>query len=205
MASHFFFKDEEQKGSVPANSTPTSSCNTENPTKNIESVYFDDRQNTLWQNKVYVQALSFAKEHRLFNILDFGCGSAYKLVLYSCPPDFEFVGQDIEPTLSWLKEKYPMYTWQQSFSMPPLEIHLILCVDVLQYFYEPERVLKFFQDKYPNTYLVLSAPLKKDRIRPPNAMEWNYFEFKSMVTAYFCLLKHEIYLDHLPGEWVIWA
>lgn len=58
-----------------------------------------------WQKEVYEYALNVAEKKHLKTVLDYGCGSSFKLVKYF--KNYEFLGVEVDPTLTWLKKNYP--------------------------------------------------------------------------------------------------
>jgi len=110
-----------------------------------------------FQDEVYEAArkLCVAKEYE--TILDIGCGSAFKLIKYF--RDKKFVGLELEPNLSYIREKYPMYDFRESdFSNPPTEsFDLVICSDVIEHLLEPDDLVDFI-NKINFKHLVLSTP-----------------------------------------------
>ena len=71
-----------------------------------------------FQDEVYEAARKLCIEKGYKTILDIGCGSAFKLIKYF--RDKKFVGLDLEPNLSHIKDKYPLYDFRMSdFQKPP--------------------------------------------------------------------------------------
>ena len=63
-----------------------------------------------FQDEVYAAARKLCVENNYKTVLDIGCGSAFKLIKYF--RDKKFVGLDLEPNLSHIKDKYPLYDFK---------------------------------------------------------------------------------------------
>ena len=154
-----------------------------------------------FQDEVYASARKICSEKQYKTVLDIGCGSAYKLVKYF--RDKKFVGLDLEPNLSFIREKYPLYDFRESdFSRPPQEsFDLIICSDVIEHLLEPDDLLKFIS-QINFKHLVISTPernaiqsLQKsfgwdvsDNGPPHNLMhvrEWSFQELNEYLSKWF--------------------
>jgi SAM-dependent methyltransferase len=154
-----------------------------------------------FQDEVYQAARKLCVENGHKTVLDIGCGSAYKLVKYF--RDKKFVGLELEPNLSFIREKYPLYDFRESnFNDPPKEdFDLVICSDVVEHVLDPDELLRFIE-KICFKRLVLSTPdrdviqilqrsfgwdVKKDG-PPHNVMhvrEWSFEEFNHYVSQFF--------------------
>jgi 2-polyprenyl-3-methyl-5-hydroxy-6-metoxy-1,4-benzoquinol methylase len=158
--------------------------------------HYDDTEATdEYQNEVYVVARSLANSGR---ILDVGTGSGFKLLKYFS--DFETLGLDIEPTLSWLKENHANREWSLcDLAVPPQgKFSVVVCSDVIEHIPNPDMMMSFLS-KIDFDYLVMSTPERdnlcgKDELGPPlntaHYREWNLSEFAEYVGQYFEIKSH---------------
>jgi hypothetical protein len=161
--------------------------------------YDDTAKKDEWQKEVYEYALKFAEEKHLKTVLDYGCGSAYKLLKYF--KNYEIVGVDVEPTLSWLKKNYPETIW---FSPDELiknkkKFDLIICADCIEHISDPDQLINSLK-KLDSNVIVLSTPdrdlinNKYNQIGPPlnscHCREWNFEEFKNYIGKNFRIIDH---------------
>ena len=144
--------------------------------------HWDDREETdKWQNFVYEQALTMSKEHNLSSILDVGCGSGFKLIKFFDNDNYTTTGIEVEPCLSFLKEKYPNKVWLQGDWKQPVKDHdLLICSDVIEHIVDPDEVLEFVRG-CDSSVVVMSTPVR-DNMGPPtnecHAREWSLEEFQ---------------------------
>ena len=92
--------------------------------------HFDDRgSKDECQNEVYELAYKIANANFYQSIGDIGCGSGFKLIKYFS--DFATIGFEIEPTLAFLKEKYPNRRWMHGnfFMFFDQTFDLLICAD----------------------------------------------------------------------------
>ena len=160
------------------------------------------------QREVYERAKQLFVDKDFFSVTDIGCGSAYKLMKYFS--DFQTCGYEIEPTLSFLKTKYPERKWVYSdLSIDPEEIKvdLLICSDVIEHLVDPDRLLNRFDFKY----LVISTPDRdklltvqsnpRSQIGPPinpaHVREWSFSELRDYISQYFDIVEH----DHSTNEY----
>jgi 2-polyprenyl-3-methyl-5-hydroxy-6-metoxy-1,4-benzoquinol methylase len=154
-----------------------------------------------FQDEVYYAANSLFREKGYETLLDIGCGSAYKLLKYF--NDKKFVGLDLEPNLSYIREKYPLCDFRESdFKNPPKEkFDVILCSDVIEHLLDPDELLNFISN-IEFKHLVLSTPERGviQKLQrsfgwdvltngpPHNKMhirEWSFGELKSYLSEWF--------------------
>ena len=166
---------------------------------------FDDTGNKdEWQREVYEAALKTMQEQNFRSVVDVGCGSAYKLVYMF--GNYETTGIEVEPTYSWLKQKYPERKWLLFDDADPstLQADLIICADVIEHMANPDDLMEFLESIQFRT-LIISTPERdavagKNDYGPPrntsHYREWNAQEFKHYVREYFTVERQWI----LPGK-----
>lgn len=174
--------------------------------------HHDDRLLTdTYQDEVYQAAHNLMKDHTLSDIADIGCGSGYKLMKYfaSC----NTTGYEIDPTLTYLKQKYPNRVWQESSlnSYPQNQIvDLIICADVIEHLLKPDELLNFI-NRFSFKFLVISTPDRDNLLEvqhsyqsqtgPPvnlaHVREWSFAEFRTYISQYFDVIEH----FHTQKEW----
>jgi len=186
-----------------------------NYTSRYECIHYDDTNNTdEFQNDVYNYALNIVEMNNLITIADVGCGSGYKLIKYfGDKTKYRTIGLEIEPTLSFLRNKYPNYQWESSdLYKPPVidTIDMIICSDVIEHLSNPDILLNWLSS-INFKYLVISTPdregqsdimkeisflddAESNRIGPPSnpahMREWSINEYKMYLQQYFNVIYH---------------
>ena len=165
---------------------------------------YDDRtERDHWQKAVYLNARRIAALNGFSRVADFGCGSGYKLMKFLSK--YETVGFEIEPALSFLKERYPTRTWLDGSSIEDVDLDsdLVICSDVLEHLDDPSRLLMKFASSSGKIF-VLSTPALEllsekgasRRNGPPvnksHLLEWSTVEFSNFVLSEMSILSHSI-------------
>jgi len=160
---------------------------------------FDDTSNEdEWQKEVYEYASQLLTNTQGETVIDLGCGSAYKLLKHF--NGIFTLGVEIEPTLSWLKKKYPHRSWISWNNIPKTSVDLVICSDVIEHIKDPSEFLKEIA-KIDFKYLILSTPERNSKrgqldFGPPENVfhyrEWSKKEFRSFVSKYFEVKEHFI-------------
>jgi SAM-dependent methyltransferase len=128
-----------------------------------------------FQDEVYQRARQILDEHKYKKVLDIGCGSSFKLIKYF--RDRPFVGLDLEPNLSWLRETYPYFDYRLSdYDNPPQdEFDLVICSDVIEHVLEPDLMIDFINN-INFKRLVISTPERDIIQQVQREMNWNVKE-----------------------------
>lgn len=166
-----------------------------------EVVYFDDTSNEdEWQKEVYTYARSLAVKNSYKNIVDFGCGSGYKLIHNF--NDYNTIGIDLEPTVEFLNKKYPDKTWVTTQTPLP-GIDIFIAADVIEHMEDPDELINYIKQCSPKE-IILSTPDRNlthmnwgDNIMgPPNnphhIREWTFKEFNDYIGLNFEIVYHII-------------
>lgn len=174
----------------------------------LENAHFNDVKLTdEFQKEVYLAALLLMRElvpqtqdgsGRKGLVADIGAGSGYKLMHYIAP-EFDTIGFDTEPAISFLRDKYPDAEWVDSGepeeSLPSWKsgerkLDMCICSDVIEHIRDPDDLLKFLLSLKCSVY-VISTPkrdaLKKADSGPPinghHVREWTFHEFQLYLTS----------------------
>jgi 2-polyprenyl-3-methyl-5-hydroxy-6-metoxy-1,4-benzoquinol methylase len=161
--------------------------------------YFDDTANTdLWQLEVYTKAKEYVEKEKLNSIVDFGCGSAYKLIKYF--KEYEITGIDVSPTYEFLQEKYPDGNWLKfgDFDLNTLSADIVICSDVIEHVLDPEELLNNIKKIKNVKYIFISTPDRNltptERFGPPfnpsHIREWTFEELEDYISTHFDIVEH---------------
>lgn len=148
-----------------------------------------------YQKEVYELARAEFDRRGFETVLDIGCGGAYKLLKYF--GDQKTAGIEVEPTLSWLKAKYPDRLWRapQCVALP---YDMVICSDVIEHVEDPDALLEQIKAVRPKL-VVISTPdrtlLNGPPLGPPknihHRMEFTAKEFCDYIGRHFKILLHE--------------
>ncbi len=168
--------------------------------------YDDTDKRDEWQNSVYLNAVQIAKLNGLESVVDFGCGSAFKLLKYF--KDFRRTGVDIGATLDFLKTTYPEERWVDGTIIHPMlfDADMVICSDVIEHLMEPDLLLSALAKSRAKVF-VLSTPAleilsdrgESRRLGPPvnrgHVVEWTTWEFAKLVNEHLHIKAH--FVSHL--------
>jgi len=191
---------------IVSDGTPSSYFLAKGYRSRVEIEHWDDTASTdEYQDQVYSFAHRIAKERGYRRIVDFGCGSGYKLMKYF--RDFDTTGLELEPTLSFLKQTYPDRHWTPGGFEPRFfdGADLVICSDVIEHIPEPDILLKALQASSARC-VVLSTPsleifadwggTASTRYGPPaiptHYREWTTFEFGQFVAQFLPVTEHHV-------------
>lgn len=158
---------------------------------------FDDTPFTdEWQDAVYVLAAEIAQREGYKTVLDFGCGSGFKLLKHF--GNYRTRGVDVnKATLEWLQKTYPLNMWDTPEHASHLHApDLLICADVIEHVVDPNTLMKQLVSLRPKC-LVLSTPLRRNGdlgppANPHHAMEWSGEEFLSFVKQFVDVSNYKI-------------
>lgn len=161
--------------------------------------YFDDTSNTdKWQLEVYTKAKEYAEKDNYNFIIDYGCGSAFKLMKYFESNDT--IGIDVSPTYEFLKEKYPTRNWLNfgDFDMNSLSADIVICSDVIEHVLNPDDLLNNIKKIKNVKYIFISTPdrnlVPTEKYGPPfnptHIREWSFEELEEYVGSHFNIIEH---------------
>lgn len=164
---------------------------------NTRVEYFDDTPfKDEWQDEVYSAARVLADEHGCKTVIDYGCGSAFKLLKHFS--DFRTLGIDLLRTVRWLEEKYPARQWTEL--QQPLPCDLLIAADVIEHLPDPDCLLDFISAcrpkiaviSTPNRDLSTDPRCQSGPTGPHHAREWNFEEFALYIGSRFPIHQHYI-------------
>ncbi len=158
-----------------------------------------------YQDEVYRFAWRVARERQYRKIIDFGCGSAYKLMKYFA--DFDFTGYELEPTLSFLRRTYPDRDWNSS-AMVAADFDgadMVICSDVIEHLPQPDLLLSALSQSSARTVILSTPSLEifadwggtaSTRYGPPaiptHYREWTTLEFGRFVNQFLPVTEHHV-------------
>lgn len=168
--------------------------------------HWDDTGSTdEYQNDVYKFALRTAIERGYSKIVDFGCGSGFKLMKYF--RDFDTTGYELDPALSFLKQNYPERMWREGgFEAHYFDdVDMVICSDVIEHLPQPDILLKALRDSSAKSVILSTPSLEiladwggtaSTRYGPPaipmHFREWTTFEFGKFVSEYLPVTEHHV-------------
>jgi SAM-dependent methyltransferase len=157
---------------------------------------FDDTAFTdEFQREVYEYGRQVALLHNLSTVLDLGCGSGFKLITNFL--EFDTAGIDLEPTVAFLRKRWPGRKWDTSADrVSPSD--LVICADVIEHVANPDDLLDTIIRKQPKR-VIISTP-ERDTLclgthdGPPKNLhhvrEWNFSEFHAYIGSRFHIKQH---------------
>lgn len=154
---------------------------------------------TTYHPHVYPFAKHLAQMFDCEYVIDFGCGTASKLVTLS--PPFKIIGIDIGENIRFCQKSYPTHSWIEcnleepehlAFPEELLKKAILVCADVIEHLRNPLPLLqklKNFLDYSP--VCILTTP-ERDLVRgandlghpanPHHVREWNMSELHNLLS-----------------------
>lgn len=165
--------------------------------------YFNDINNKdEWQNEVYAYAENILNKYSLNSIIDYGCGSGFKLIKYF--KNYDYLGLDLENTIKLINKKNFISIENLDFNIFYKKYDITICADVIEHVKDPDIILnniKIINSKFiifstpdrsilydENNPLFLGPPKNITHIR-----EWTFEEFeKYILNNNFDIIDHFI-------------
>lgn len=172
----------------------------------LNNSFFDDTPyKDEYQNEVYSEAKRLTVQMEYKTILDIGTGSGFKLIKFF--KEYDTTGIEIEPTLSWLKNKYPDRIWKSPDELQG-EYDVVICSDVIEHIQYPDKFLEKINQlsfkvavfSTPDRSTMYSGQNFGPPLNPAHIREWNMDEFFCFVGKYFRIINQ---LKYLPNTQVI--
>lgn len=165
----------------------------------------DTRMKDEWQREVYLMAAAIMASNAYRDVIDVGCGSAYKLIKYL--GKYETMGIDVPETVTWLSEQYPTREWRSS--MPDGKFDLVICADVIEHVLDPDALCQSLRS-VAKKHIIISTP---DRFRagePPfgpstnksHVREWSFEEFGRYIRTQFEVL-HQVRTNEVQSTYAV--
>lgn len=161
-----------------------------------------------WQDEVYREARLVFNEYWCKSVVDYGCGSAFKLRKHF--KGLEYAGVEIEPCLSFLRKEYPHDHWITPEEFHGMHADLIVCADVIEHVENPDLLLENLSAS--DCPVIISTP-DRNRIQdqskdgPPkntgHIREWTSLQFARLVGRYFDVRHHGHCSDHPECQWIL--
>jgi len=181
--------------------------------------HFDDSKNhnDKWQKEVYVYANEVMKKYDFKKIIDIGCGSGYKLIKYL--GEYETIGYETEPSISFLRKTYPDNKWinsgepSSSFNNDSdKKCDLIMSSDVIEHILDPDELINYMKTFSCNHFLISTPCLEVlikhfgyKRYEPPknvaHVREWTFDEFKMYLSKHFQILESFLGKTQIECQW----
>lgn len=169
-----------------------------NHQKNVP--HFNDTENKdLWQDEVYSLAKLFFSKNNCQRVIDIGCGSGYKLIKYF--KDVDFVGFDVEPTVTFLNKEYETYQWKNVLTekLSDYSADIVISSDVIEHIENPIPYIENMLSIKNVKYYFISTPERfslygGNDFGPPSNIhhfrEWSAKEFYDFMSNYFDIEYH---------------
>lgn len=153
--------------------------------------YFNDINNKdEWQNEVYLYASNLLKKYNFNSIIDYGCGSGFKLIKYF--NNYNYLGLDLEDTIKLINKNNFISIENLNFNNFYNKYDITICADVIEHVKDPDIILNNIK-KINSKFIVFSTPDRgilyneKDSLYygPPKNIshirEWTFKEFQNYI------------------------
>jgi hypothetical protein len=166
--------------------------------------YDDRRAKDESQREVYLKAAELWRANPSLQVVDFGCGSGWKLVNFF--EGAKTIGFELPPNVQFLREKWPERDWRESQLGPTpvrLEGGILIVADVIEHLVDPDGLLDWI-DSHSFDHIFISTPDRELVYReghpgrrgpprnPAHVREWNASEFAQYIGERFIIDEHII-------------
>jgi len=154
-------------------------------------IYFNDINNKdEYQDEVYKYAKDLFNKYNFKSILDYGCGSGFKLIKYF--EQYDYLGLDLDLTIQLINKNNFVSVETVDFYKLYNKYDLTICSDVLEHVKDPDIILNNIK-KINSKFIVFSTPDRgilyneKDSLYygPPKNIshirEWTFKEFQNYI------------------------
>ncbi len=153
--------------------------------------YFNDINNKdEWQNEVYHFASDIIQKNNFNSIIDYGCGSGFKLLKYF--KDYNYLGLDLKNTINLINKENFICIEDLDFNTLRNKYDITICADVIEHVKNPDIILNNIK-KINSKFVIFSTPDRgilynnNDQLfsGPPRNIshirEWTFEEFKKYI------------------------
>lgn len=165
-------------------------------------IYFDDTGlKDEWQKEVYQYAKKIASENNYSSILDFGCGSGFKLIKNFY--EYDTIGIDLPQTVEFLQTTYPGRTWATTRDAHSVDV--FIASDVIEHMLDPDVLIEYIKQCNPREIIIstpvrvliskmIDNPTNNDGppSNPAHVREWDFTEFYNYISEHFDIKLHII-------------
>lgn len=177
-------------------------CLPENYNHRLNNSFFDDTPyKDEYQDCVYSKAKEIVIKNKYKSIGDIGTGSGYKLIKYF--DNYDTIGIDLEPTLSWLKNNYPFKKWSTMDDLKETNMDIIICSDVIEHIPDLNSFMLELVSLNFNK-IIISTPDKQamyghNHIGPPanlsHVREWNQLELNKYISKFLNIEEQVAFIN----------
>jgi 2-polyprenyl-3-methyl-5-hydroxy-6-metoxy-1,4-benzoquinol methylase len=172
-------------------------------------VFIDASNTDEWQKEVYQYSKQVLLKHGYSKVIDFGCGSGFKLMQNFA--NFDTLGIELEKAVGVLKTKYPDRKWEVYDDSKQYRCDVLIMSDVIEHIEDPTALLKNIEALIDFKVMIISTPAR-NILRaslpygPPRNVshfrEWTLNEFHIFISRFFDV-KHQFVSNKKQATQVI--